>query len=225
MKSRLRQYRNFVNRFDGLLTRTPVITYGLAIPFAVMGTTDARAAFSLSVGMMAVSVLAVAVGWLLKRRGLDREVCMLVTAVLSSLILAGLSQVPAGSSRLSVGMLGVYFPLLAVNTLTFFLVTRCDEHSPLTKELARAVRSVLAFAFFVLAVSVFRELIGKGSLFGIKLSGLQISTVQLPFFGFILVGMLSAFCRQINREIRAWCLRRDREELAARTAPAGEGEA
>ena len=224
MKSRLRQYRSFVNRFDGLLSRTPVITYGLAIPFAVMGTTDARAAFSLSVGMMAISLLAVAVGWLLKRQGLDREVCMLVTAVLSSLTLAALSQLPA-SSRLSVGMLGVYFPLLAVNTLTFFLVTRCDEHSPLLDELARAFRTVLAFAFFVMAVSVFRELLGKGSLFGIKVSGLQISTVQLPFFGFILVGMLSAFCRQVNREIRAWCLRRDREELAAETAPAGEGEA
>lgn len=39
-----------VQRFDGLLTRTPVITYGLAIPFAVMGTVDTRAAFTLSVG-------------------------------------------------------------------------------------------------------------------------------------------------------------------------------
>ena len=53
--SRLKRYRHLVGRFDGLLTRTPVITYGLAIPFAVMGTVDARAAFALSVGMMAIS--------------------------------------------------------------------------------------------------------------------------------------------------------------------------
>ena len=65
--SRLKRYRHLVGRFDGLLTRTPVITYGLAIPFAVMGTVDARAAFALSVGMMAIGLLSTAVGWVLKR--------------------------------------------------------------------------------------------------------------------------------------------------------------
>lgn len=58
---------------------------------------------------------------------------------------------------------------------------------------------MLSFAFFVMAVSLFRELLGKGSIFGVKVLGsLQISTVLMPFFGFILVGMLSAFCRQVN---------------------------
>lgn len=94
--SRLKRYRHLVGRFDGLLTRTPVITYGLAIPFAVMGTVDARAAFALSVGMMAISLLSTAVGWVLKRMGQGREVYMLVTAVLSSLTLAGLSRLPLG---------------------------------------------------------------------------------------------------------------------------------
>lgn len=94
--SRLKRYRHLVGRFDGLLTRTPVITYGLAIPFAVMGTVDARAAFALSVGMMAISLLSTAVGWVLKRMGQGREVYMLVTAVLSSLTLAGLSRLAAG---------------------------------------------------------------------------------------------------------------------------------
>ena len=138
---------------------------------------------------------------------------MLMTAVLSSLTLAGLSRLPLGGFQMPVGMLGIYFPLLAVNTLTFFLVTRCDEQKSLPANLAQAARSVLSFAFFVMAVSLFRELLGKGSIFGVKVLGsLQISTVLMPFFGFILVGMLSAFCRQVNRSIRAWCLIKDREE-------------
>lgn len=136
--SRLKRYRHLVGRFDGLLTRTPVITYGLAIPFAVMGTVDARAAFALSVGMMAISLLSTAVGWVLKRMGQGREVYMLVTAVLSSLTLAGLSRLPLGGFQMPVGMLGIYFPLLAVNTLTFFLVTRCDEQKSLPANLAQA---------------------------------------------------------------------------------------
>ena len=97
--SRLKRYRHLVGRFDGLLTRTPVITYGLAIPFAVMGTVDARAAFALSVGMMAIGLLSTAVGWVLKRMGQGREVYMLVTAVLSSLTLAGLSVCRWAGSR------------------------------------------------------------------------------------------------------------------------------
>lgn len=88
-----------------------------------MGTVDARAAFALSVGMMAIGLLSTAVGWVLKRMGQGREVYMLVTAVLSSLTLAGLSRLPLGGFQMPVGMLGIYFPLLAVNTLTFFLVT------------------------------------------------------------------------------------------------------
>ena len=213
MPSRLRRYKKLVNRFDGLLTRTPVITYGLAIPFAVMGTVDTRAAFSLSVGMMVISLLSTAVGWGLKRMGQGREVCMLVTAILSALTLSALSRVPLGGFHLPVGMLGIYFPLLAVNTLTFFLVTRCDESRPLLQNLAQAFRFVLAFVFFVMIVSVFRELIGKGSIFGVKvLSNMEISTVLMPFFGFILVGMLSAFCRLVDRMIRNWCLIRDRED-------------
>lgn len=87
---------------------------------------------------------------------------MLVTAVLSSLTLAGLSRLPLGGFQMPVGMLGIYFPLLAVNTLTFFLVTRCDEQKSLPANLAQAARSVLSFAFFVMAVSLFRELLGKG---------------------------------------------------------------
>lgn len=213
MPNRLRQYRRLVERFDGLLTRTPVITYGLAIPFAVMGTVDSRAAFALSVGMMVISLLSTAVGWGLKRMGQGREVYMLVTAILSSLALSGLSRLPLGGFHLPVGMLGIYFPLLAVNTLTFFLVTRCDESRPLLRNLAQAFRFVLSFVFFVMTVSVFRELIGKGSIFGRKmLNTLAIPTVLMPFFGFILVGMLSAFCRLANRMIRGWCLRQDRED-------------
>ena len=100
-----------------------------------------------------------------------------------------------------------------MNTLTFFLVTRCDEKEPLLKNLGQSVRFVLSFAFFVLTVSIFRELLGKGTIFGIKvLNSPQITTVLMPFFGFILVGMLSAFFRQVNRTVRAWCLIRDRED-------------
>ena len=210
---RLKQYRALVRRLDGLLTRTPVITYGLAIPFAVMGTVDTRAAFALSIGMMAISLVSMAVGWFLKRMGQGREVCMLATAILSSLTLSVLSRTLLGDFHLPVGTLGIYFPLLAVNTLTFFLVTRCDEKEPLLKNLGQAIRFVLSFGFFVMTVSVFRELLGKGSVFGTKvMNSPQITTVLMPFFGFILVGMLSAFFRQVNRTIRAWCLIRDREE-------------
>ena len=65
----------------------------------------------------------------------------------------------------------------------------------------------------MLTVSIFRELLGKGTILGIKvLNSPQITTVLMPFFGVILVGMLSAFFRQVNRTVRAWCLIRDRED-------------
>ena len=181
---RLKRYRMLVQRFDGLLTRTPVITYGLAIPFAVMGTVDTRAAFTLSVGMMVISLLSTVVGWLLKRMGQGREVCMLVTAILSSLTLSGLSRIPLEGFHLPVGTLGIYFPLLAVNTLTFFLVTRCDGGGT-AAEKSGTVSPLCSFLCVLCADSFnIPGAAWQGDHFsGIKvLNSPQITTVLMPFF-------------------------------------------
>ena len=57
---------------DGLLTRSAVITYGLGLPFVVMGTTSLSVAVTLSAGMLLVTLVSVLVAWGLKRLGQGR---------------------------------------------------------------------------------------------------------------------------------------------------------
>ena len=203
-KSRLRRYRNFINRMDGLLTRSAVITYGLGLPFVVMGTTSLSVAVTLSAGMLLVA-------WGLKRLGQGREVCMLAAAFLSAVLLGVVSLTMGWTNRGVV--FSVYFPLLAVNTLTFFSVTRCDASRPLLSVLLQALRFALSFGAVAVVIAAFRELIGRGTLFGATVfSSFRVPTVLLPFFGFILVGMVCAASRGLDRAIRIRCIRKDRDE-------------
>ena len=210
-KSRLRRYRNFINRMDGLLTRSAVITYGLGLPFVVMGTTSLSFAVTLSAGMLLVTLVSVLVAWGLKRLGQGREVCMLAAAFLSAVLLGVVSLTMGWTNRGVV--FSVYFPLLAVNTLTFFSVTRCDASRPLLSVLLQALRFALSFGAVAAVIAAFRELIGRGTLFGATVfSSFRVPTVLLPFFGFILVGMVCAASRGLDRAIRIRCIRKDRDE-------------
>ncbi|MBS4785395.1 MAG: hypothetical protein KH009_04715 [Clostridiales bacterium] len=220
--TRLRRYREFTGRLDGLLSASPIITYGLALPFAVMGTVDTRSALGLSLAMFCINAVAVLLAYFLKKAGLGREVYMLITALVSTLTLVGISGFIGGIHNRVFSLMGIYFPLLSVNTLTFFLVTRCDPKKSLLNNLLRSVRTSLSFLIVVMPIAAFRELFGKGSLYGVQLfSGFQIPSVLLPFFGFILVGMVCALTRFVSRNIKYELLLRDRRD---REAAREEGE-
>ena len=195
----------------GCLTRSAVITYGLGLPFVVMGTTSLSVAVTLSAGMLLVTLVSVLVAWGLKRLGTGSGGLHVGGSFFVGSIAwrckphNGLDQSGCRVQRI--------FPASAVNTLTFFSVTRCDASRPLLSVLLQALRFALSFGAVAVVIAAFRELIGRGTLFGATVfSSFRVPTVLLPFFGFILVGMVCAASRGLDRAIRIRCIRKDRDE-------------
>lgn len=218
MQSKLRQHNKRLRRAEGLLFASPIVANGLALPFAVMGSMDTRAAVGLSLTMLSLNLVAVVLAWCLKRAGYGQQLCIIAGAGVSALVILAMAQLVPSIHPQIFELMGIYFPLLAVNTLTFYIVTHCEEKKSLLHNLLWSLRNTLGFALILLPIAMFRELFGKGAVYGVKMGlRIQVPSVLLPFFGFILVGLVSAACRYINRIWKSRLLREDRRlaQLAA----------
>ena len=96
------------------------------------------------------------------------------------------------------GELGIYLPVMAVNSL---IVLRCERFAVKIKPASALLDGLTAsagYAAVLLAVGIVREILGKGSLFGLTLySGRTLTGLLLPFGGFIMLGFFSAALRAL----------------------------
>ncbi len=96
------------------------------------------------------------------------------------------------------GSLGIYLPIMAVNSLN---VLRCERFavkiSPLAA-LADGVTASLGYSAVLILVGFFREILGSGSLFGIQIfRGFSMPGLLLPFGGFLMLGFAGALLRTL----------------------------
>ena len=97
----------------------------------------------------------------------------------------------------SVSNIGIYAPLAAMNGLVMHR-TWPDARILLPKEaVIESLACALSFALVALPVAFFRELLGAGQLMGVSLGFSGASALQMPFFGFILCGLLIGLVRGI----------------------------
>lgn len=96
------------------------------------------------------------------------------------------------------GTLGIYLPVMAVNSL---LVLRCERFAVRIKPLAALADGATAsvgYAAVLLLVGTIREIIGSGSIAGFRLwEGRTLTGMLLPFGGFIVIGFAGAALRSI----------------------------
>ena len=103
----------------------------------------------------------------------------------------------------TVDALGVFAPIMMVNTL---IISRSDKYgsfSSLLDAIIDALGNVCGFAVVVLFVSAVREIFAFGTLFDISLGELAtVEGLRLPFAGYIILGLTAALLRNIRRRIR-----------------------
>ena len=94
--------------------------------------------------------------------------------------------------------LGIYLPIMAVNSLN---VLRCERFavkiSPV-KALIDGLTASVGYAAVLLVCGFIRELLGNGSLFGFEIfKGRTMSGMLLPFGGFLVIGFAGAALRAL----------------------------
>ncbi len=94
------------------------------------------------------------------------------------------------------GELGIYLPVMAVNSL---IVLRCERFAVKIKPVAAlldGLTSSAGYAAVLLMVGIVREILGRGSIFGFTFySGRALTGLLLPFGGFIILGFFGAALR------------------------------
>ena len=199
----------------GVFQENPVLAFGLALPIVVVASTSLKNGVALSFAMMLSLIptcwVACVFGPQLPEMARTPVYAIVTMAAvqLSALFIRYLSPSIFDS-------MGVYFPILAVNSL---MISRTSQYAPKVKPqyaILDGLLQSLGFAVLVLPVSAFRELFGSRSLWGIPVSvPFASSGVLLPFFGFILVGFLSAFFRYFDRIIKQLLIVRENQQEKA----------
>ncbi len=94
------------------------------------------------------------------------------------------------------GELGIYLPLMAVNSL---IVLRCERFAVKIRPISALLDGLTAsagYAAVLILVGLVRELLGSGSLLGFRFfKGHTLSGLLLPFGGFIMLGFFGAALR------------------------------
>lgn len=89
---------------------------------------------------------------------------------------------------------GVFLPLMAVNTL---LTYRCDAFAAknrLGRSIADGIACSIGYALVIVAVGAVREILGKGMFWEIPLTGAPpVPAIDTPFGGFLVLAFMSAF--------------------------------
>ena len=186
-----------VHIFGETLCENPLVTGAAGATLIAAGCTTLTGAVVLSVFMLfclpVVGVIACK-----EQESIDvRRRPAFYVAVTSAVVFL-LSLLLDTLFRGSVTGVGIYAPLVAMNGLVMHR-TWSDARILLTGEaVVEGVACALCFGIIALPVAFVRELLGGGTLFGIELGMAGISELQLPFFGFILCGLLIALFRALT---------------------------
>lgn len=94
--------------------------------------------------------------------------------------------------------LGVFLPLLAVNSIVALHCERVAVKSSVGESFTDAAASSLGYGAVTLVVGFFREFLGGGTLGGIELNlPLKFSALLLPFGGLVIIGFSAAVLKAI----------------------------
>ncbi len=197
-------YRRFLLATKGIFLQNPILTLGLALPFAVVACTSLQTAVGLSIGaLMALIPAALLLPFVMKLipqqlQWLDYPLC----ALLSAVFLMPTRLITGDLSPALMDSVGVYFSLFCVSSLLFAVKDQCKEKD-LFHALLTLIRMWLGVVLVLLMVGSCREILGYGTIWNKPLTFMKIrfSGVMVSGFGFILLGFLAALGKKIHRMI------------------------
>lgn len=183
--------------FGEAFCENPLVTGAAGATLIAAGCTTLTGAMVLSVFMLfclpIVGVIACR-----EQESIDARRRPAFYAAVTSAVVLVLSLLLDTVFRGSVTGAGIYAPLAAMNGLVMHR-TWSDARILLVREaVVEGFACALCFGIIALPVAFVRELLGGGALFGIPLGMDGISELQLPFFGFILCGLLIALLRALT---------------------------
>ena len=183
----------------GIIKDNPVLSLGMALPFAVIASTTLKSGVLMSVVMLIAIVPSVIMcslfdkhipGWLKLPFG-----CAISLGCITAFV-----QYIRPEHPVIVQDLGVYIPLAAFNMILLESINACGQNNA-APVIWLSTKMCVGFALVMCSLSAVRELMVYRTIWDVEVpfAKLAISGAGLPFFGFILLGFFAAFFRWIGR--------------------------
>ena len=211
----IRKHRKRSRWVEGLFQKNPILVCGLALPFAMMVTNNLKNSASISI-LMACSLIPTVLLASLIGSKLPRWCSWVVYALFSMALVIAFQPLTSAIAPEVGDSLGIYVPILSLNTLMFTLCERYSRpgHRPVLA-LVDAVGYSAGFALVICLLGAVREILGSSALWGRPLKlPVQFTGVQIPFAGFILVALVAALLQFLRRVLLGRLYRQDHAESA-----------
>ena len=207
--AKIRQYRRKHKLLGSRVAKNPIQTLGLDLPFLIVTTIGLRAAAAISLAFffihLGTMIAAMIFCRLLPRWGRPIVYVGISTSIM--LLVGGLL------ARLFPGQtveLGMYIYLLAVNAMTLGTAVKVEKGDKIYPVMVKVFRGAAGFTAAMFVISLFREYMATGSLWGVTIPHiLRMEGLLVPFFGFILVGFLLAGTRFLGKRLMAVAISED----------------
>lgn len=199
---------NRSSSFDGIFRDNTVLSSLMVISPVIMCGDTLKNAEALVYAFTAITLLSVLISSFVPRK-LPYAAKIIIYAVISSLVYIPVRLAAAEFYPESIDRIGIYYPLLAVNSLIVVQTETKFFRMKKPKMLTSLISYIIGFDAVMLITAVIREFLAYGTINSrMTDTDLLISGISQPFGGFILLGL---FCG-IYRKLRSCAVREDTEE-------------
>lgn len=205
--TRNRKLHRFFGATEGVFGRNIVLVGGYMLPYIIMPNVSLKTAVALTIAMLFSVVCGLAAAHLLEKTALWARYILVALAALGGVALSRF--VIRFISTEIFDTLGIYLPLMAVNSIVVLYTARRAEGGTPLRTAAVGAATVAGFGLVACAVGAVRELLLAGSLWGVPVASISFPAANTVFFGFILLAFFGAGIQAARRAITAMNLRLD----------------
>lgn len=188
--------------FDGLLADNTVLSSLMVISPVIVCGDSLRNAMALIYAFSAITFLSVMISSFVPRK-LPYAVKIIIYAIISSLVYIPAKLAAEEFYPDSIERIGIYFPLLAVNSLIVFQTEAKFFRMKKLKMIPTLIFYILGFDAVMLITAFIRELIAYGTINSrIVDVYTTVSGLALPFGGFIFLGLMCGLYRAVRNAVQ-----------------------
>ncbi|MBO7396151.1 MAG: electron transport complex subunit E [Ruminococcus sp.] len=184
--------------FDGLLGDNTVLSSLMVISPVIMCGNTLENAIALIYAFSAITFFSVVLGSFVPKK-LPYAAKIIINAVIASIVYIPVKSAAGEFFPEVISRVGIYFPLLAVNSL---IVVQSETKFSRMKRgsmIASLVFYILGFDAVMIVTAFVRELFAYGTIAGRLVDAdTLISGLGLPFGGFIFLGLLCGLYRKLR---------------------------
>lgn len=188
---------------DNILVDNPVLVRSFGFVSILVASTTVKGALLMTLAVSAIMVLTSLIVSLCKKL-IDEKFEDIIFLILIAAFSVVATILLEFYYPLTVPNMGLSVSLIAVNSL---LLHRLQSHAigvRVGDAVIGAITEGMGYLIVILVMAIFRELLGMGTLLGIRIipKELTIPTFATPIFAFIILGLLIAFNNWYTRKTK-----------------------